>query len=114
MLENIFNALFGSGRKTIINKEPIITAAAPSMDSKNETTKPSLSVEEEIQVLARHFGGISSGTTLEIELQQLLELCPRNRRKADSYYQLKKHLWDDYGIKLVIMSRTSKKREDGE
>ncbi len=34
--------------------------------------------------------------------------------KADSYYQLKKHLRDDYGIELVITSRTSKKKEDGE
>jgi hypothetical protein len=81
------------------------------MDSKIESTKPALSIEEEIQVLAQHFGGISTGMTIEIELRELLELCPRNRRKADSYYQLKKHLKDDYGIELIITSRTSKNKE---
>lgn len=113
MLSNIFNTLFGTGRKTEVHQQPVKINAEPEMDSKIETTKPALSIEEEIQVLAQHFGGISTGMTLEIELRELLELCPRNRRKADSYYQLKKHLKDDYGIELIITSRTSKSsRED--
>ena len=106
-LRNLWSSLFGSGR-TDIRKEPIKIDAGPKTDSKNETTKPALTIEEEIQVLAQHFGGISTGMTLEIELRELLELCPRNRRKADSYYQLKKHLKDDYGIELIITSRTRK------
>ena len=112
MIRNLWNSLFGSGR-TDIRKEPVKNDAAPATDSKIESTKPALTIEEEIQVLAQHFGGISTGMTLEIELRELLELCPRNRRKADSYYQLKKHLKDDYGIELIITSRTSKSsRED--
>lgn len=111
-LRNLWSSLFGSGR-TDIRKEPVKIDAEPKTDSKTETTKPALSIEEEIQVLAQHFGGISTGMTIEIELRELLELCPRNRRKADSYYQLKKHLKDDYGIELIITSRTSKNsRED--
>lgn len=112
MLENIFNALFGTGRKTEVHQQPVKIEAEPNMDGKTETTKPALSIEEEIQVLAQHFGGISTGMTIEIELRELLELCPRNRRKADSYYQLKKHLKDDYGIELIITSRTSKTKEN--
>lgn len=111
-MRNLFNSLFGTGRKTEVHQEPIKNNAEPEMDSKTETTKPALSIEEEIQVLAQHFGGISTGMTIEIELRELLELCPRNRRKADSYYQLKKHLKDDYGIELIITSRTSKTKEN--
>ncbi len=111
MLENIFNALFGTGRRNEVHQEPIITEADPTTDSIIETTIPALSIEEEIQVLAHHFGGLASGMKLEIELRELLNICPRNRRKADSYYQLKKHLKDDYGVELIITSRTSKNKE---
>lgn len=113
-MRNLFNSLFGTGRKTEVHQQPVKIDADPKTDSKTETTKPALSIEEEIQVLAQHFGGISTGMTIEIELRELLELCPRNRRKADSYYQLKKHLKDDYGIELIITSRTSKSSREGE
>ena len=109
-LRNLWSSLFGSG-KTDIKTEPIITEADSVKDSNSETPIPQLSVEEEIEVLAAHIGGIASGMTIEIELRELLNICPRNRKKADSYYQLKKHLKDDYGVELIITSRTSKNKE---
>lgn len=91
---------------------PKTTVAVERTDSKNETPINTLSIDDEIQVLAHHFGGLATGMVVEIELRELLNLCPRNRRKADSYYQLKKHLKDDYGVELIITSRTSKNKED--
>jgi len=110
MIKELMSSLFGSG-KTDIKTEPIITEADSVKDSNSETPIPQLSVEEEIEVLAAHIGGIASGMTIEIELRELLNICPRNRKKADSYYQLKKHLKDDYGVELIITSRTSKNKE---
>ena len=110
MIKELMSSLFGSG-KTDIKTEPIITEADSVKDSNSETPIPQLSVEEEIEVLAAHVGGIASGMTIEIELRELLNICPRNRKKADSYYQLKKHLKDDYGVELIITSRTSKNKE---
>lgn len=110
MIKELMSSLFGSG-KTDIKTEPIITEADSVKDSNSETPIPQLSVEEEIEVLADHIGGIASGMTIEIELRELLNICPRNRKKADSYYQLKKHLKDDYGVELIITSRTSKNKE---
>ena len=49
--------------------------------------------------------------TIEIELRELLGILDRKRKKADSYYQLKKHLKKDYGVELIITSRTSKNKE---
>lgn len=49
-----------------------------------------------------------SGNTYEIELRELLSICPRQRRRADAYYLLKKLLKDQYNVELVITSRTSK------
>lgn len=110
MIKELMSSLFGSG-KTDIKTEPIITEADSVKDSNSETPIPQLSVEEEIEVLAAHVGGIASGMTIEIELRELLNICPRKRKKADSYYQLKKHLKDDYGVELIITSRTSKNKE---
>ena len=110
MIKELMSSLFGSG-KTDIKTEPIITEADSVKDSNSETPIPQLSVEEEIEVLAAHIGGIASGMTIEIELRELLNICPRNRKKADSYYQLKKHLKDDYGVELIITSRTAKNKE---
>lgn len=114
MLENIFNALFGTGRRTEVHQEPIHFEADSVKDSISETPIPQLSVEEEIEVLAAHIGGIASGMTIEIELRELLGILDRKRKKADSYYQLKKHLKEDYGVELIITSRTSKSNKEGE
>lgn len=83
MLSNIFNTLFGTGRKTEVHQEPVRIDAEPKTDSNCEASIPQLSIEEEIQVLAHHFGGIATGMRIEIELREQLELCPRKRRKAD-------------------------------
>lgn len=110
-LRNLWSSLFGSGR-TDIKKEPVKIGAEPEMDSKLETQITALSTEEEIEVLAAHVGGLATGMRIEIDLRELLEICPHKRRKADSYYQLKKQLHDQYNIELVITSRTSKNKED--
>lgn len=112
MLRNIINTLFGTGRKTEVHQEPVRIDAEPEMDGKLETQITALSTEEEIERLAQHVGGLATGMRIEIDLRELLEICPHKRRKADSYYQLKKQLHDQYNIELVITSRTSKIKED--
>lgn len=109
-LRNLWSSLFGSGR-TDIKKEPVKIDAEPEMDSKLETQITALSTEEEIERLAQHIGGLATGMTVEIELRELLEICPHKRRKADSYYQLKKQLHDQYNVELVITSRNNKKED---
>ena len=97
-----------------MNKVPVNIEADSLKDSISETPIPQLSVEEEIEVLAAHIGGIASGMTIEIELRELLGILDRKRKKADSYYQLKKHLKEDYGVELIITSRTNKSNKEGE
>ena len=112
-LSNLWSSLFGTGR-TNVNKVPVNIEADSLKDSNSETPVPQLSVEEEIEVLAAHIGGIASGMTIEIELRELLGILDRKRKKADSYYQLKKHLKEDYGVELIITSRTNKSNKEGE
>ena len=112
-INNLLSSLFGTGR-TNVNKVPVNIEADYVKDSNSETPIPQLSVEEEIEVLAQHVGGIASGMTIEIDLRELLDLLERKRRKADSYYQLKKHLKEDYGVELIITSRTNKNTDNHE
>ena len=46
-----------------------------------------------------------SGLCIEIELSELLEVLPRERRRKDSYDKLVKFLADEMNIKLIIRSR---------
>ena len=112
-LSNLWSSLFGTGR-TNVNKVPVNIEADSLKDSNSETPVPQLSVEEEIEVLAAHIGGIASGMTIEIELRELLGILDRKRKKADSYYQLKKHLKEDYGVELIITSRSGKHNKEEE
>ena len=106
MLWNIINGLFGTGLKTDVKQKHIET------EENILTENKSLSIDDEIMILAKHYGGLVSGMTLSVELRELLDLIPRRRRKADAYYALGKKLKDEYGVELRITSRTSKNKED--
>ena len=110
MIGNLWNSLFGAGGNKV-KQAPVIIENAPQLDSAHEEPICQLSLDEEVEVLARELGGIASGMKLEIDLHRILELCPRKRKKADAYLGLKKKLRDDYGVELVITSRASKKEE---
>lgn len=112
MIVELWNSLFGSGRRTEVHQEPIFADAEPKTDGTNETPQTTLSLDDEILVLARHYGGLVSGTKLTVDLRELLDLLYRKRRKADAFYALGKKLKDEYGVELVITSRTSKNKED--
>lgn len=112
MIKNLFDSLFGTGNKTVVNK-PVQDATLSNLDSAHEEPIYQLSLDEEVEVLARELGGLASGMNLEIDLHRILELCPRKRKKADAYLGLKKKLRDEYGVELVITSRGTKKEEPG-
>ena len=48
---------------------------------------------------------LKSGFCIEIELSELLEILPRERRRKDSYDKLVKFLEAEMNIKLIIKSR---------
>ena len=48
---------------------------------------------------------LKSGLCIEIELSELLEILPRERRRKDSYDKLVKFLADEMKITLTIKSR---------
>jgi hypothetical protein len=61
--------------------------------------------EDEVKALARHFGGLQAGTTgLCITLQEILKICPRDRKRSDAYNGLISYLASKK-IELTIKSR---------
>ena len=66
--------------------------------------------KEDIKRLQNYCGvELKSGLSIEIELSELLEILPRERRRKDAYDKLVKFLADEMNIKLTIKSRRSKK-----
>ena len=61
---------------------------------------------EDIERLESYCGvELKSGFCIEIELSELLEILPRERRRKDSYDKLVKFLEAEMNIKLIIKSR---------
>ena len=102
MFKNLFDSLFGVGGNKV--------KQTPILDSAREEPfcQLQLSLDEEVEVLAKELGGIATGMELQIDLHRLLDICPRKRKKADAYLGLKRKLRDEFGVELVIISRTSK------
>lgn len=113
MIGNLWNSLFGAGGNKV-RQAPIIEDTHSNLDSAQEEPFYQLSLDEEVEVLARELGGLASGMKLEIDLHRILEICPRKRKKADAYLGLKKKLRDDYDVELLITSRATKKEDSGD
>ena len=62
--------------------------------------------KDDIQRLISYCGvELRSGLCIEIELSELLEILPRERRRKDAYDKLVKFLTEEMNIKLNIKSR---------
>ena len=49
-----------------------------------------------------------TGVCIRIPLKEILEICPRVRKRVDAYTGLVSHLKREYGVELVINSNKSK------
>ena len=62
--------------------------------------------KDDVEQLESYCGvELKSGFCIEIELSELLEILPRERRRKDSYDKLVKFLAEEMNIKLNIKSR---------
>ena len=102
LIKNLYNLFCGS----------------ESQDGRSDDASPNVIEEKEhiviipekfkddIQKLQDYCGvELRSGLCIEIELSELLEILPRERRRKDAYDKLVKFLADEMNIKLMIKSR---------
>jgi hypothetical protein len=76
--------------------------AAP--DYMGDGQKPGDPYTDEIKRLEAEYGPFASGMCITVELQKLLEICVRKRRRKDAYRGLQKEL-SNMGVTLNIKSR---------
>ena len=60
---------------------------------------------DDIKALTEKYGELKTGLCIEIELSELLNVIPRERRRIDAYRGLISHLHEKYGVTLTIKSR---------
>ena len=99
---NLLEALFGSNPRLDLEQQLAVPVGDKEerLNSRRIEKKP---YEEEVSILASHFGGLQAGTTgLCITLQEMLLLCPRDRKRSDAYRGLVSYLASNYQIELHI------------
>ena len=85
-------------------QDGVLTHESPSIEPVDEKTSIELKETNELAILEREFGELIKGKRIEIDLHRLLDLIPRDRRKADAYKGLKSKL-SKLGVELTITSR---------
>ena len=71
-----------------------------------QKSQPTRNYDADIEALSV-FYSLDSGSEIEIQLQEILILCPRTRPRTDAYRGLVKEL-GRRGISLIIKSRKNK------
>ena len=96
-LQSLFDDILPSGRSV---------CAPDVIEEKEHIVIIPEKFKDDIQRLISYCGvELRSGLCIEIELSELLEILPRERRRKDAYDKLVKFLADEMNIKLMIKSR---------
>lgn len=98
--------IFSDGTLEALSERQVNNSVCPDVIEKTNESK----YKSDIEALKQKFGdSFSTGFSIEIELKEILEICPRKRRKTDSYTGLIGVLQKKHGITLKIVSQKTKK-----
>ena len=101
MFSNFFNLFFNDLQGWSSKRQ--------SRVGSDETTKTNSKYELDIEALKQKYGdSFSTGLCIEVSLKEILVLCPRERKRTDSYQGLVSYLKSHYGVTLRIHSQKSK------
>ena len=81
--------------------EPV---AEPVVSKENSVIEKKSTNSREIEILSQEYGCLEEGMCIEIELNRILEILPRSRRRSDAYKGLRAKL-KKLGVELVITSK---------
>ena len=88
--------IYGEQAEKIVRPESEVIVKPPSSEKH----------ADDIAALSARFP-LESGSTIDITLSKLLELCPRTRRRTDAYNSLKTEL-SRHGVNLSITAKSKK------
>ena len=104
LLQSMFSTVF-PGTADSVQREDKRTILPDAHEKRVKSAASVDSIAEDIKRLEAEYGHLTEGMSLTVELKQLLVLCPRSRRRKDSYKKLQKVLLRDKGVILTIKSQ---------
>ena len=66
----------------------------------------------DLEALRDNGFSLSPGSDIEISLQEILSICPRDRKRTDAYDSLKAYLIKEFDCNLHVTSQKTKRKED--
>ena len=106
LIKNLYNLFCGSESQ----KGRLDSSIPPSEIVEKENTAVIIprKFKDDVERLCNYCGvELRSGLCIEIELSELLEILPRERRRRkDAYNRLVKFLAEEMNVQLTIKSRT--------
>ena len=108
LIKNLFS-LFGGSYQTGRSDD----ASPDVIEEKESKVIIPEKFKDDIERLESYCGvELESGLCIEIELSELLEILPRERRRKDSYDKLVKFLAEEMNVQLTIKSRNYGNRKN--
>ena len=108
MFKEFINQLLGLEREPIPNRQDTFTA--PDVTEKAVSSEPvPEKYKKDVEALQSKYGdAFKTGFCIEVTLKELLEICPRERKRTDAYTGLISFLKGKMGITLNIKSKKTK------
>lgn len=114
MIENLLNSAFYDSF-TRVERQEIIPSPDVIEKDGGEGVKEEKKIEEkpskyqsDLDALEHEFGSLQTGLCITTDLQKLLGICPRERKRIDAYRGLISYLEKEKGVSLIIKSRKTK------
>lgn len=109
MFEEFISRILGTEKVSALNRQEEFTT--PDVIEKSSTIAKPIpeKYKKDVEALRKRYGeNFKTGLCIEITLKELLEICPRERKRTDAYTGLVSYLSKELGIKLTIKSQKSK------
>ena len=105
MWGNFMNIFFDGTLEESSERQVRESDVCPDVSEKTNTK-----YKKDIEALREKYGeNFNTGLCIEITLKELLEICPRERKRTDAYTGLISFLKAKLGITLIIKSQKSKR-----
>lgn len=102
MIVTFLRDLFGGCRETPPDSREAVGEVKNGSKRSNKYDSDVKALKERYRV------EFETGVCIRIPLKEILEICPRERKRVDAYAGLVSHLKREYGVELVITSNKNK------
>lgn len=120
MLQMLLNSMFSAFPGIWTEPKKDVSAHKPEAQEKSECAPVVEGVKQDsitadikrLEVAFSNGQPLESGQEINVTLQELLRIVPRNRPRKDAYKHLQRVLKDEMGVILTIKSRKDGKKKD--